>query len=1054
MPARRLPPRPIRIVDRERLFSLIDQARFGHALWVGAEAGAGKTSLVASYLESRRLPTVWYRLSAADRDLPTFFHYFGEAMRRAQPRRLLSLPHLTPEYLLSVPAFAKRYFATAFAALKRPSMIVLDELQGAVLGSPLCDVLRSAIEDLPPGVTVAVLSRSAPPPTFARHLAASALTLIGPDDLRFSLEEARQLADLLGCRDASFVEQCMARARGWAAGLVLLMQTHSRSRATSDLPTQRLLFDFFAVELFELEEPPVRELLLTTASLPAMTGAEAAVVSRNPAAPELLARLARENGFVYEDAARSRYEYHPLFREFLVGCAQRELPPAELERVAQEAGRVLEAGGRYEAAAEIYLGLGAWGRLSRLLLNAAPQLLAQGRWHPVSVWLAALPPEAVERSYQLLYWKGMSQIPSAPAAAREHLTRAYDLALETQDGEWLLLACCGVLEAYVTEAHDYRGSESWVERLAALLPHIPQELPMQLELRLSIAFEAVRWCATNHPLLKRWVDRAYSRLGEAPPPPLAVAFAYTVFSYDSWAGDFSRCAQLLPLARRMTQLEELPPLLRFTWWTFEVTYYCFIADFEAARRAAGSADVFTKEYGIDALLQPLLAVVRAYIELSSGDAEAAEATLALAAPNVDGTRIHASMIFFYLRMRVALARHALDDAMRQLRRVDDMLRSAAMPFAKAMFQLSAAQVWMERDQHAEAAAATEKGRHFGSHFSSAVRWISALNDAYSALRTNDEALVRKSLGEALALARAKGAVVWDIGMPPYIAARLAEAALQRGIEADYVREVVRRRRLVPDSEDAAGWPYPARLYSLGGFRLEGEAIREPGRKASHQPLALLKAVLALGGREIDATAVARYLWPRASTEARESSLKMTLHRLRRHLGAEEAVLVRDNRLSINIHICWTDVDAFERLVERGAASPGNASGQFARLAERALSLYRGSFLGTENLPGAQARRERLRQQLYRLVSEAGRDQEEHAQWHSAEQLYRRGLEVEPLCEAFYRQLIVCLKHQGRHAEALDAYYRCREVLKHELGAVPSPDVRLLIDFVAGENGAA
>jgi ATP/maltotriose-dependent transcriptional regulator MalT len=59
------------VFPRKRLFSLLDQMRTQPVIRVSGPARAGKTTLVSSYLEARRLPCLWYQLDAGDADLAT-----------------------------------------------------------------------------------------------------------------------------------------------------------------------------------------------------------------------------------------------------------------------------------------------------------------------------------------------------------------------------------------------------------------------------------------------------------------------------------------------------------------------------------------------------------------------------------------------------------------------------------------------------------------------------------------------------------------------------------------------------------------------------------------------------------------------------------------------------------------------------------------------------------------------------------------------------------------------------------------------------------------------
>src|SRR5258707_14254910 len=81
-------------VARRRLFRLLDRARRKPVTWVWGPPGAGKTTLVASYLQARKVRTLWYQLDEGDADVATFFYYLGVAA----PRRRRPLPLLTSQY--------------------------------------------------------------------------------------------------------------------------------------------------------------------------------------------------------------------------------------------------------------------------------------------------------------------------------------------------------------------------------------------------------------------------------------------------------------------------------------------------------------------------------------------------------------------------------------------------------------------------------------------------------------------------------------------------------------------------------------------------------------------------------------------------------------------------------------------------------------------------------------------------------------------------------------------------------------------------------------------
>lgn len=227
-------------IMRDRLFSLLDEGSDKRVIWITSLPGSGKTTLVSSWIDSRKLPHIWYQVDEGDSDISTFFYYMGLAARKAAPRHKKNLPLLTQEYLQGVPTFTKRYFEKLCGRLIprcSPSMlkkgkagfvIVLDNFHDAP-GPAFHEMISCGMDAVPAGVCVVIISRNEHPPQLSRLHANSGMAFIGWDQIKFTLDES---SELLRAKEREKMPSGMAetlhdKTGGWAAGLVLMMESLS-----------------------------------------------------------------------------------------------------------------------------------------------------------------------------------------------------------------------------------------------------------------------------------------------------------------------------------------------------------------------------------------------------------------------------------------------------------------------------------------------------------------------------------------------------------------------------------------------------------------------------------------------------------------------------------------------------------------------------------------------------------------------------------------------------------------------------------------------------------
>jgi DNA-binding SARP family transcriptional activator len=245
------------------------------------------------------------------------------------------------------------------------------------------------------------------------------------------------------------------------------------------------------------------------------------------------------------------------------------------------------------------------------------------------------------------------------------------------------------------------------------------------------------------------------------------------------------------------------------------------------------------------------------------------------------------------------------------------------------------------------------------------------------------------------------------------------------------------QHIIADASDA----YPIVITTLGHFAIHKHSQLISGHgKNQHKPSELLKLVIALGGRSVGEIRISDALWPDADGDVAHTSFSVTLHRIRKFLTME-SMLLADGHLTLNPQSCWVDVWALENIlteIKYALRCPQVDLEKIQTLANQALALYQGHFLGNEDeQPWFIAFREKLKSRFIRSLEQVCDAFEQHRQCHLAIDYYRKGIEVDPLSEAFYQRLMKCYAQRGRKIEAIAVYQQCQRLFKALTGFEPS-----------------
>jgi LuxR family transcriptional regulator, maltose regulon positive regulatory protein len=1063
-------PKTPRVYRRERLFLILDNLKSHSLTWISAPAGAGKTTLTASYLEAKGTPCVWYQVDERDSDLPTFFYYLGRACKPAMTRKKnRPLPVLTPEYQQGVLAFALRYFEDLHSRLENPLTIVFDNYQQVKSECDLHEILCRAVEGAPEHVRIIVISRETPPGQFSRLQAGGRMSVLPSSQIQFTLNESKNMLEGKGVTKLSrtTLVDLHKKTQGWAAGLILMIENgrvwNLNEKALLRVEPQAV-FDYLASEVFLRIDEEARQFLLQTSFLPRMTAQIAEKVTGNKRSEEILSRLYLDNYFVQRDVgSKPFYQYHPLFREFLLARSRLAMSPEEARDIQGKSAELLEESLQIDDAADLLLKSGDWEKATAFVLRHAPSLRNTGRNRTIDEWLCRFPDQVVRQEPWLLYWRGLIRLSGDAGDSVRLFEGALDLFEKRKETAGALMTWCAAVDAIILESNDFASLDRWIDWLDG---HVSFPLDIA-EPELKAAVVTSMMGALAHRKLGRsdidqWVEETRRVQEGAHPGFRMLASAYLSY-YHFWAGKWESRGTKTWIPEKEFRLKESTPQARiFNKWIDSCMGLIVGSDASSAQRAATEGLEIARSEGIHLFDFAFYSTLVSSLLSEGRHAEALKELDAMAS-FVRGKYAQAS--YHYILSWHAYLTGDLEGGLDCARQSVAEAVASGMEFAECLCRTAVAELLFETGKREEAyqelSVALRMSETTGSACLAYGCNLAAARFAFVSASAGQKG--QAALRIAMRIGREQSYLNFYWWVPSWMAG-LCVKALEESIEVDYVRRLVKRHKLLPESPpySCEQWPWPIKIHTLGAFRIikEGERLTFQ-KKPQKKVLLLLKALIAAGPNGVAQESVCDRLWPDAEGDLAGSAFRMALSRLRLLLGSDKAVVSNSGKVKLDDRYCWVDTWAFESLateVDSVAKKPeddrrqGPAEADSARvlLARKAMQLYQGDFLSGEvDEAWMVPVRERLKGCLFNLVTKTGSFLEQTEHLEEAIELYERALKIYHLSEEVYQQLMVCQSRLGHPEEAVATYHRCRRALLSAVGHDPSRATEALHREIAG-----
>ncbi len=396
------------LVNRARLYDKLTKAlaRPPHVILASAPPGYGKTVTMAAWLRDSAMRYGWLTLDRGENDPTRFLVYLISALEKISRGFGRGTKSLLSTIQSSSTELVGSSLIRDMSRIAEPFILVFDDYH-TIRNAFVHEILQFLIDNQPPLLNIAILTREDPPLALARIKALNLVTELRSGDLAFSVEETKSFfRDSMGLEmEDHLIEALHSRIEGWIAGfqlVALTMQEYrpekSREVVGDFTGSSRYVVDYFAEEVLEHQSEEIRAFMVKTGVLDRLCPELCDAITGRNDSQVILKKLEDDNYFLVSlDEKRSWFRYHSLFADFLRTQIEKTIS-SELLR---KAVGWFEDNNLIGDAVKHAVLLGDDEETIRLMKKGSRWAFASGQYVTFLRWLRSLAEDAIRRSNEL-----------------------------------------------------------------------------------------------------------------------------------------------------------------------------------------------------------------------------------------------------------------------------------------------------------------------------------------------------------------------------------------------------------------------------------------------------------------------------------------------------------------------------------------------------------------------------------------------------------------------------------------------------------------------------
>ena len=767
---------------------------------------------------------------------------------------------------------------------------------------------------------------------------------------------------------------------------------------------------------------------------------------------QMLREIAADNLFTLRlDSSEPLYQYHQLFREFLVARFQQEDRTAYRQLRMRQADLMIHRG-RWPQAIESYISAEAYAEAARAVEIVAQDTFDAGQWEIARDWIDAIPEAVKDEHPRLLFYRGkLFAEMGHPVEALQTLKRTHTAYLRKGDeiGGARTLVQQAVAHRFQGRLSDAiescRGALEVVgERDAHTAMDAHRNIGICLKLQGKLA-QGLEEMARALQLAKSSGDDANAAFVTQDMGATALAQGRLVEARKHYHLALLYWRKLgNPSALSMT-LQGLGLIDQYLGQYIEAESRLQ----ESLTKARLAADARIEAYALvnlGDLYRDVGAYLKAHAHYEEAQIIAAESRLTL--------------LLIYLLIAtgdVCRLQGNLEHAQQLLVEAADQVNEEEMPQEAGLCRLAlgavSAQQGTLRAAHMQLGLAANLFERIGSarDLARAHLHLASLTHAEQHAEETCEHL-RKVATLAESLGTHQFIVAEGPGMLDLLQYAESCEESDTASAALWARASTDIDELFISGPTPAGAGKPSIKAAIELLALQGGQVLRQGQPVTHwesEVARVMAYLFASHPQGLTRDRATEMLWPEVGLERGNSLFHSTLYRLRQALG-KEFIIRQDGLFRVNPDSGYRfDASEFEGLSELGRGDDGLA--HISRL--QAIAIYRSPFLETCDHDWCSEIRMNLATTMSALLLKEAQYQAGTGALQKAEELYARLLRFDPLDERAHRGIMWCRAKGSDRSGALRQLRECHDVLQQELGVDPSPETLALGDaLIDGDPG--